>query len=244
MVALHGFTHTGAQFDRLADAAACTIIAPDLPGHGDSAGHATDPATVVDAVADTVRATGGADAVPVLGYSQGARLAIAVTAAHPDAVSGLVLVSGSPGLDDEAERSARRASDEALAASIRSGGVEAFIDEWTDGGITSTRHRSEDDRRTDRERRLVNTADGLARALTGYGQGVFPSQWSVLPRIAVPVLLVAGERDRRYVDLAASMASSFPHATVAVVEGAGHDVVADRPVSVGSLVSAFLDRLG
>ena len=75
----------------------------------------------VEATADALAALLDArDAAPahVVGYSLGARVALRLAVAHPDVVDRLVLESPSAGLPTEAERAARRAADEALAARI------------------------------------------------------------------------------------------------------------------------------
>ena len=87
----------------------------------------------VEATADALAALLAArDAAPahVVGYSLGARVALRLAVAHPDVVDRLVLESPSAGLPTEAERAARRAADEALAARIEAGGIERFVDEW------------------------------------------------------------------------------------------------------------------
>ena len=50
-----------------------------------------------------------------LGYSMGGRYALHVALRHPELVRRLVLVSATGGIDDPAERAARREGDEALA---------------------------------------------------------------------------------------------------------------------------------
>ena len=99
-VALHGFTLTGAQFSGLTAAAPCRILAPDLPGHG-----RTDVAPVtldatLDALGEWIESLGGP--VPVLGYSQGGRIALVLALARPELVDRLMLVSASPGIDSVA----------------------------------------------------------------------------------------------------------------------------------------------
>ena len=240
LVALHGFTHTSEQFVRLAAHLDRTVHAVDLPGHGDSAGADTDFPSVLDAIADVV-ARIDPNPVPVLGYSQGARLALATALDRPDLVADLVLVSGSAGIADDAARHDRAGSDAALARAIRRQGVGPFLARWTASGITSTTHRTDDERRLDLERRSVNSAEGLARALEGYGQGAMPSRWESLDRLESRTLLIVGEGDARYLEIARSMARRMPVATVRVVPGAGHDPIGDAVDVVAAVVSGFLD---
>src|SRR2546425_495440 len=52
------------------------------------------------------------------GYSMGGRLCLRLALDRPDLVRGLVLLSASPGIADDAERAARREADEELAQEI------------------------------------------------------------------------------------------------------------------------------
>ena len=49
---------------------------------------------------------------------------------HPTAVQRLVLIGGTPGIENDEERRRRRLDDEMRARRIEEIGVEAFIDEW------------------------------------------------------------------------------------------------------------------
>lgn len=242
VIALHGFTHTSAQFDVFAGELAHGIAALDLPGHGASVNASTDATSVIDAVAETITSLGGP--APVLGYSQGARVALAVALDRPEAVASLVLVSGTPGIPDRRERTRRRDADLALGRHIRTVGVPAFVDEWTSSGITSTTHRPADVRDADRDRRAVNTPDGLARALAGYGQGAMRDRWDQLSALRIPTLIVSGSRDEAYTEIGTAMAGLIEDAQIRVVADAGHDPIGDRPHEVAGLVSAFLDLPG
>ncbi|HZJ47932.1 MAG TPA: alpha/beta fold hydrolase, partial [Acidimicrobiia bacterium] len=119
IVALHGFTQHGGMFTELATELGREILAPDLPGHGDAAAvHATFSGAV-EAVAAMV------DGRPLLGYSQGGRIALGVALEHPGAVSRLVLISAGIGIPDKQRRSARQASDEVLARNLEREGLDA-----------------------------------------------------------------------------------------------------------------------
>lgn len=243
MVALHGFTHTGAQFDGLAEGIGRTVIAPDLPGHGQSANAPASVASVVAQVAETIVAV-DTGAVPIIGYSQGGRMALLVADARPDLVSGLALISTTAGIADPTERGERAQADRNLASHIVAVGIERFLDEWTRSGITSTSHLEPDARKVDLDIRMGNTAAGLAAAVEGYGQGSQPSLWDSLASITVPVVLIAGSEDPLYTAHATAMAERFPDAHVEVLEGARHNPLLDTPDLVTAAVSGLLDRLG
>lgn len=239
VVALHGFTYTGAQFSSLRIPAR-TIVAPDLPGHGKSAAASTDAGATVAAITELVETYGSE--TPLLGYSQGARLALSVATAtllHP---ASLILISGTAGIQDPDERELRHAADVALGDGIKSMGLEQFIDHWTSSGLTNTSTLPLPERTADRNRRLANTAEGLASALDGYGQGALPPVWWRLKSLEMPVLILTGERDPKYTvigtELAAGIGESAEHL---VIHGAGHNLLAEQPEAVSAIVSGFLD---
>src|SRR5262245_5710163 len=123
LVLLHGFTQTRQSWRRTARALAgrYRAIVPDLPGHGQSLYRTPS----FDACAAYVRAL--APRV-LVGYSMGGRIALYAALSVP--VERLVLVGAGPGIADPAERAARRAADDALAARLETMEMEAFAREW------------------------------------------------------------------------------------------------------------------
>lgn len=240
VTALHGFSLTGEQFAPATGLLDHTIIAPDLPGHGSSRAQPTDLDSVLASVETLLGPPG--TATPLIGYSQGARLALLTAVEDPTEISALVLISGSAGIRDVDARRARIEQDHNLADRITTIGVEAFIDSWTTAGITSLDHLSTEYRSWDRSIRSENTSTGLAAALRGYGQGAQPSVWDELGRLSMPVLLVTGSRDERYSVIASEMAALIPMAEMVVIEGAGHNPMADRAQETFEAVSGFLNR--
>src|SRR5690242_19576803 len=81
--------------------------------------------------AATARAIGEENGPGVYaGYSMGARLCLRLALDRPGLVRALGLVSGTPGIEDAAEREARLASDERWAELAERVGVDAFLDQW------------------------------------------------------------------------------------------------------------------
>lgn len=71
------------------------VIAPDLPGHGRSAG---EPLATIDAIADwvcTLMETVGQNNAVIVGHSMGSLTALNLAARHPDYASGLALLGTS-----------------------------------------------------------------------------------------------------------------------------------------------------
>jgi 2-succinyl-6-hydroxy-2,4-cyclohexadiene-1-carboxylate synthase len=245
LLMLHGFTGAASTWSDVAsDWDGWRRIAVDLIGHGASDAPADEHRYTMDScVADLVALLDALD-VPramVLGYSMGGRVALKLAAAAPERVAALVLESASPGIDEPAARAARVASDRALAADIERDGIEAFVDRWERVPIFATQDRlPEDVRARLRRQRLANRPLGLANGLRGMGAGAQWSLWHRLHDLTMPALLVAGEDDAKYSDMARAMASRMPAATVRIVPGAGHAVHLEHPGAFSDHVKEFL----
>lgn len=220
------------------------VITLDLVGHG-SSDAPLDPARYrtemcirdVLAVVDYLQI----DSFHLLGYSLGGRVALSVATNHAQRIRSLIIESATPGLTDPIERRERVLSDEALAELIESEGVEAFVDRWEKLNIFITQRLLPKTVQDElRQQRLRNTPRGLINSLRALSTGVMPPVWDKLPRLTMPVLLIAGELDKKYVQLANTMYAQIKGARLAVVPGSGHTVHLERPAEFDSLVLSFL----
>jgi 2-succinyl-6-hydroxy-2,4-cyclohexadiene-1-carboxylate synthase len=243
-VLLHGFTGSSLAWgDGVLDGLSGVGLFPvlvDLPGHGRAAGRVEESAFTLDATLAVVDEAGRWPA-DLLGYSMGGRIALHYAAAYPQRVRRLVLESASPGLASEADRAARRSADEARAARLLTDGIDAFVDEWESQPLFGSRGGLAPELLArQRELRLRNDARSLAAALRGLGTGALPSLWDRLGTITTPTLLVVGELDLKFVEIAEAMARRLQQARVVVVAGAGHTVHLERPEAWVEAVSSFL----
>jgi 2-succinyl-6-hydroxy-2,4-cyclohexadiene-1-carboxylate synthase len=232
LVLLHGFTHTGASWDRVVAALGerYLSLAPDIRGHG-SASHAA-PVTAAAVIDDVLALAPGP--FELAGYSMGGRLALHVALAAPDRVQRLTLIGASPGIEDEGERAQRRAADEQLAGEVERLDIETFAVQWAQtpvlaglpDEVAAAVHRD----------RLRSTPAGLAAALRGLGTGALPSLWERLGELAMPVTLLVGERDEKFRAVATAMASRIAGARVIVADRAGHAVHLEAPVPAAAAI--------
>lgn len=246
LVMLHGFLGTHATWLSLAGALrrSWRVVLPDLYGHGQSGiprdrAHLTPDGTARDVLALAAAVAPGP--LALVGYSLGGRVALRMAAAAPERVAALVLVSASPGIAAEDERSARRAADARLADQIEAGGLSAFMERWDENPVlASGRPLSEAQHRRLAHDRRRQRAAGLAASLRWAGGGQQPDTWPLLPHWPIPTLVVAGAVDVKYAALARRAAGLIPDAELAVLEGVGHRVPLEAPAELSRLVSRFL----
>lgn len=246
LLLLHGFTGSAAtwrphlpRFARYR-----RTIAVDVIGHGRSAAPPDGERYRMErCVEDLLLLLDTLDVArfDLLGYSMGGRVALRLAVAAPERVAALILESASPGLANVAERDARVAADEALAASIGRDGLDAFVDRWERLPLFSSQAALPPRVRARlRRQRLQNTPLGLMNSLRGMGTGRQEPLWDRLPLLDIPTLLVVGELDETYRAIGRRMAAALPRADLAVVPGAGHAVHLEQPAAFAQAVRSFL----
>jgi 2-succinyl-6-hydroxy-2,4-cyclohexadiene-1-carboxylate synthase len=175
----------------------------------------------------------------LVGYSMGGRLALHAALLRPYAFRSLALVGVSAGVDDV---DARRRTDEELASWIETHSIEEVVERWERQPVFES--QSPELRARQRPGRLRHHPRELAKLLRSAGQGATPPVWDRLHELRCPVLLIAGERDERYIDAAHRMASLVAEARVAIVPAAGHAPQLEQPQLVAELLDEhFADRL-
>jgi pimeloyl-ACP methyl ester carboxylesterase len=237
MVALHGAGVDHREIEAAIEAVVPSVgyrrIYPDLPGMGRST---TDGLTcnddVVKLLSDFIDHLSQGP-VLLIGHSYGAYLARGLAAKRPDVVVGLGLccpvTERSRNVPDhDVVRQNPDAYDE-LEPGQRAGFDEYFVVRTP---ATARRYRDH----VVPGQALVDEA-ALGRIFAGWtvdvGSGTF----------SAPTLIVAGRRDSTvgYSD-ATELLECYPHATLAVIEGAGHALMHERPELLAALVGDWLDR--
>src|SRR5699024_1271408 len=159
---------------------------------------------------------------------------------YPGVIKSAVLVSTSPGISDPAERTERQKLDRKRADSILSGNA-SFIDGWeTMGDFESQDYADAGQRMSQRVNRLTPDPCGAAESLISYGTGVQKSYWKELPEISVPVLLLAGEKDAKFVAINQSMEELIPESRLEIIPDAGHNINMEAADKFGIMVLEFL----
>lgn len=246
VVALHGFTGSGPDFEMLAQASdeEYNWYTPDLLGHGQSDAPKKPESYTIDAYCkqlDGLMVSFGLDRFVLLGYSMGGRLALYYTLMHAKKVSELILIGSSPGLKTEEERVQRFTADEALAREIKKNGMEWFCKYWKDVPAIQSQDKIQDPWKTDmQKRRSQNREHGLINALRGMGTAVQPSLWDRLSECKVPALLVTGSEDKKFEAIMKEMAKKMPAAKHVSIKGAGHSPHLEMPQPFLEAMEKFL----
>ncbi|MEV0093489.1 alpha/beta fold hydrolase [Streptomyces sp. NPDC050738] len=240
VVLIHGhpFNRTlwAAQTKALA-AAGHRVIAPDLRGYGDSS---VTPGKVLlsdfaDDIAVLLDHLGLARAV-IGGVSMGGQITMEFQLHHPHRVLALILSDTSPLAETEEGKAYRNALADRLLAEGMAGYAGEVIDMMlaaynVDALPDAAAHVLAMMRTTDPE--------GAAAALRGRAER--PDHRATLAAVTAPTLILVGADDvYTPVSDAESIQRLVPHATLAVIEGAGHLPGVEQPERFNAELLRFL----
>jgi pimeloyl-ACP methyl ester carboxylesterase len=198
------------------------VIAPDLPGWGDTP-LPTEPFSLVDYAAGFLPGV-------LVGNSFGGAIALRTALAHPDQVERLALVgAGLPAWDwTEEMRGYFEAEEKAIEAGDLDGATEVNLDFWV-----KPEHR--DEVRPQQRRALeLQTAHEEPEL-------IWP-EMAPLSSLEMPTLVVVGADDHPdFLAIAQHLGEGIPNAELVLVPGAGHLVGVDQPEELNALLLEFLE---
>lgn len=244
VVFLHGFTGSTATWNEIAAALPnYKIVLIDLLGHGktESPQEASRYAMNLQ-VRDLKKLLAKLELTDyaLAGYSMGGRTALAFATAFPEQIRLLILESASPGLKTTAEQMERQLRDEKLAERILGDGLLEFVDFWERIPLfDSQKNLPPKVQERIRQERIEQQPLGLANSLIGMGTGSQASYWEGLAHLEMPVLLMAGTMDAKFMDIAKRMEERIASATFCAIE-AGHAIHVEKPAEFATIVSEYL----
>jgi 2-succinyl-6-hydroxy-2,4-cyclohexadiene-1-carboxylate synthase len=233
LVLLHGFGGTRHAWDQVIahmDPQRYRPLTLDLPGHGEAAsdGGPITFETCVDAVL-----AASPERFALCGYSLGGRIALLVALMAPERITRLILVSSSPGIEASAERARRRAADQQIADDLERAPFERFIERWRGQPLFADDPPAVS--ATVREEQLRSQPQALAAVMRNLGSGEMAPMWSRLEELKMPVSIVVGERDTKFVALGRRMQRMLTQAELTIAPG-GHRLPLESP---RALAAAF-----
>jgi pimeloyl-ACP methyl ester carboxylesterase len=264
VVCLHGGAQTAYMYEALGAALADRywVVAPDLPGHGDSDIDLAVAGTVggIDrrALADSVEAFldhVGVDEAVFVGASLGGITSLTIAAQSPSRVVAIALIDIGHRLEDEGvKRIIEFMTKHESFASLEE--AAAAVAEY----LPQRKASAGGPERL--KRNLRQRADGrwewkhaLGRSLRERGitgDAVSPGGWremvagmdAELTRLQCPVLVLRGSQSDVLSDAGAQeVAKLIPDARLATIGAAGHHAAGDNPETTVTLVRAFLDEI-
>jgi pimeloyl-ACP methyl ester carboxylesterase len=221
-----GGTHAHWRFQLRELAVRWNALAVDLPGHGESQGDgcASIP-EYRDILRDVLNALSFTRAV-LVGHSMGGGIAQSFALTYPDRIAALVLVGTGARLRVHPEIFAAIQRDTAEAGRLISGWA------YSSAAMAAT---------------VALAAEAFARTRASVLEGDFRAcdcfdLMGEIPEIRTPTLIVCGEDDRLTpVKYARFLHENIPGSALAVIPGAGHMVMLERPVEFTRALAAFLD---
>jgi 3-oxoadipate enol-lactonase len=215
-------------------------IVPDLRGMGESDGPESgysmaEYADDLAALLETLRV----ERALVCGLSMGGYIAFELLRRHPGRVQGLVLMTTRAAADDAAGRARR----DAMIARVRRDGTGFLGEEMVPKLLAATTLKTMPEVvRQVTAMAVGSPPDGIVGALTAMRDRA--DSTPLLPRIALPTLVVAGSDDQLIPAAEARvMASAIPDAHFALIPSAGHLAPIEQAVNTGRVVREFLDSL-
>lgn len=243
LVLLHGFPLTRAIWaDQIADLGQrYQVIAPDLPGHGQSAPLSGDAPPTMARMAQEVLALMdflGIDHAAVAGHSMGGYVALALLKLAPQRVTGLGLVASQAHPDSPEAAAGRRAT----AQKVLAAGAGIVADSmgpklFAPGVLGDASIR----RQTDAMMRAT-PVQGVYDALLAMADR--EDMRDLLGTVRVPSLIVAGAEDAIIpAERIQDMTARLPAAALVTITGAGHMPMLEAPEATSAALAHWLGNV-
>jgi pimeloyl-ACP methyl ester carboxylesterase len=240
---MHGFPFSSRMWKPQLSSLAASghLLAPDLPGFGESPAeppphsveqYAEDCLSVLDAL-DIL------EPVVVGGLSMGGYIALAIARLFPERLRGLMLLSTRAGADS-AEGKANR--DKSIAQ-VKESGPAPIADGMYPKFLAPANYNEQPAVAAELKEIMKDvTRRGVMAALTAMRDR--PDSTSFLPSIQVPTLIVHGQEDNVIPHSEAEvMAKAIPNSELHLIAKAGHLPNLEQPAEFDRIVSNFLRKL-
>jgi 2-succinyl-6-hydroxy-2,4-cyclohexadiene-1-carboxylate synthase len=205
-------------------------ICVDLPGHGQTIATDDDIPGTAQCLVELLESLASDRPCHLFGYSLGGRIALYLALHYPQYWRKVVLESASAGLATLAAQQERQLQDQAIARKLRQPHLDfaEFVDNWYQQpvfqGINAHPNFS-----ALIAQRLQNKPIALAQSLENAGLGSQPYLGQLLSNSQIPLLLMAGANDVKFVAINQAMAASCPTAELLIVPNCSHNIHWQHP---------------
>jgi 3-oxoadipate enol-lactonase len=242
LLLVHGFPMDARMWSKQLEplGAAAKVIAPDLPGFGESElpNSVMTPANYADFLADLLESLEINEAVTVCGLSMGGYIALEFWKRHPSLVNSLIFCHTKATSDTpEAIENRKKTADNA-----RRKGAEDLARDMP-VKLTSPDTQQNNIEVMEQLSSMIADQPGPSIAAASLGMAQRANFVSFLPDIAVPALIIAGDKDTLIpMTEMEMMAKVIPHAKFVVIKNSGHLSPMEKPNEFNQDVLAFLAR--
>lgn len=246
---LHGFMGRIDEFDEaiklLGDN--FSYLTLDLPGHGKTQVLAGDEYYKIENTAQGI--INLLDQLEIkkcylVGYSMGGRLGVYLTLHFPERFIKAIIESASPGLQNNTERLARIKKDYQIARKliriIDQNDFKDFLDYWYNQEIFSNL-KNHPNYYNMLDSRLENDPLHLGKSLQFLGIGYQPSLWDKFIDNRVPLLLLVGEDDEKFIKINTLMSHTNKAAKLEIISKAGHNTHLENTLAFVEHLKNFFD---
>ncbi|MFM2486295.1 2-succinyl-6-hydroxy-2,4-cyclohexadiene-1-carboxylate synthase [Celerinatantimonas yamalensis] len=227
LVFLHGFMGSGNDWgyitSALSDSYYCVCV--DLPGHGMSQAIKPDMRhgfRQFHRLLENSLKHLGLREYSLIGYSLGGRLAAYHASLKPKGLQALVLESAHPGLDDDAQRSARLRHDRTWAEQLKQTSFEQMLNNWYQQPLFS--NLSELERQHQIEIKRQYDPAPLALMLEATSLGNQPQLSAKLAQLDLPIALIVGNEDIKFATIAEQLLNQLQRGRRYRIADSGHNV--------------------
>jgi 2-succinyl-6-hydroxy-2,4-cyclohexadiene-1-carboxylate synthase len=242
---MHGFMGDCHEFEEsmllLCDRFYCLAI--DLPGHGKTQVFGAEKNYQIEYVSQALISfleRLNIQKCILIGYSMGGRLALYLSLHFPQYFSHIILESASPGLKTAEERYKRHQADLKLAEELEKQGLDSFLTEWYNQPLFASIEQHTDFDKI-LERRRQNNPKELAKALRYLSTGLQPSLWDKLSSNSLPLLLLVGELDAKFMSINLKIVSLCKISDLEIVSNCGHNIHLENVHFFVEKIEIFLD---
>ncbi len=244
LILLHGFMGSGESFSLILESLkeVCNPVTIDLLGHARTEGAELHYRfSTKEQVADLVKLISEQFTPPVFlyGYSMGARLALQLTLTRPDLIQGLLLESGTFGIEDETERQARQALDASRADQIM-GNFSGFLEDWKTLPIFGEK-ATEAPNKFEAIQEQQNPV-WMSNSLLGFGTGTMPVVRERLHELVAPVQLIVGDQDSKFIHINQTMKKEINNSELSIIQESGHRAHLDQPKATAETIRNFITK--
>lgn len=162
---------------------------------------------------------------------------------NPKLIDRVTLIGVNPGLKSLEEREQRWRVDQGWASLAEAASLDAFLARWEAQPLLAlTGEKAVEQQRAQRAWRNTLSGTGLAGALREFSLAHMHDTRQQWAKVSVPVTLIAGQNDARYVALSRELASLLPQTKCVLVPECGHNVVLEHPEVIVQQILAHHGR--